>query len=628
MKLAAPRTALSPWYKLSIVGKLTVFLAGIAFAGLLGGKIALDNTIKPTFEQLEWKTVERRVNIADRYLQSALDNIKGTARDYGIWDDSYDFIADGDPVFAEESLTGLTSVGINGVAYVRFDGELLYAHYFDLEEGEPLGSMQRQLVATATSPLTIAEARANPYYGFYAEFGGRLIAIGASRVVRSDGSGSPAGFLLMAREISTEEVSESLQTAVQIGSPEDGADSVIETEQVYHVTVPVRDAAGQDVAVIRFSVPREISNLGHSALLAAFAASSLVIVTMVFAVGCMINAVVGRRLAHIERHLQNVAETGELNPLPSDPNSDELGSLSSSFNKMIVQLRELREQLRVQSYKLGRGEWAAGVVHNVRNALNPVTVIMSKLAAEKRSVRSEDVSRALHELSTSECAPARRQALSDFLTAAHEDENTSNRSRRDDLTSARSLLAEAIRILGDQHKIAHEEIPLETTNLAEIVDQNIAMVRFAPWGEIAVTREGTPALVAANRLLLSQVIGNLLTNSVEAIAAAGRRPGAIHISFEQREGDNGSTVRLSIADDGIGFESERAEMLFKHGHSSKKNGSGGLGLHWCANIVTALGGALTIQSEGSGRGACATITLNMPEAVEDRLYRTGTGLAA
>lgn len=627
MKSPAPKTILRTWYRLGIASKLTVFLAGIAFAGLLGGKVALDNTIKPTFDQLEEKTVERRVNIADRHLMSVLDNIEGTARDYGIWDDSYEFIANGDPLFAEESLTGLTNVGINGVAYVRFDGELLYAHYFDLE-GVPIGSLQRQLVALATSPATITRARGNPHYSFFADLGGRLVAVGASRVVRSDGSGSPAGFLLMARELTSEEVGEALQSVVKIGQPNELPDAVLETDAAYHVMIPARDISGTAVAAIYFSVAREISSVGHSALLAAFAASSFIIVTMVLAVGYVMNAVVGRRLAQIEKHIQDVAGTGELRPLPSDPNTDELGSLSLSFNKMIVQLRELREQLRMQSYKLGRGEWAAGVVHNVRNALNPVTVIMSKLANERGAVRSKDVGRALAELSTADCTPDRRAALLEFLTAAQEDENTRSQSRREDLVSARSLLSEAIRILSDQHKIAHEEIPLETTNLVELVEQNIAMVRFAPWGEISVVTQGTPPLVAANRLLLSQVIGNLLTNSVEAIGAARRRPGTIHIGFDKEETDKGLFVRLSITDDGAGFDPDKAELLFSNGFSSKKSGSGGLGLHWCANIVRAMGGALTIRSEGPGRGASATITLAPDELGEARTHDGEPGLAA
>lgn len=628
MTRGAAQPFVAGWYRLTIVGKLTVFLAGIAFAGLFGGKMALDHTIRPTFEQLEWKSVDRRINVADRHLRSVLANIEGTARDYGIWDDSFSFIAGGNPSFADESLTGLTSVGINGVAYVKFDGELLYAHYLDLQEEKRVEPLHRLLVEIATDPEVINTSRSRPHHGFFANSGGRLVVIGASRIVRSDGSGSPAGFLLMAREITEEEVSEALQTRVRILPPDESAHDVVETEKTYDVQVPAWDSAGEPVARLGFQISRDISALGHSALLAAFAASSLIIVSMLLLVGYMINAVVGRRLAHIERHIQSVAVTGELSPLPDDPNSDELGSLSLSFNKMIVQLRELREQLRLQSYKLGRGEWAAGVVHNVRNALNPVTVIMSKLALERRAARSEDLVRALKELAAADCPPERRQALSAFLLAAQENDGARLQSQREDLLSARSLLSEAIRILGDQHKIAHEEIPLEPTNLLELVEQNIAMVRFVPWGEISVTQDGAPPLVAANRLLLSQVVGNLLTNAVEAIAAADRRPGAIRIGFERVESDSDTTVRLSITDDGTGFEPSKAETLFKRGHSSKTNGSGGLGLHWCANIVTAMGGALTIRSEGVGRGATATISLAMAGAGEDRIPRPAPGLAA
>lgn len=610
MTAAVPMPVLSAWRRLGIVGKVTVFLTCIAIGGLFSGKSALVQTVKPAFDNLEVATVTRRINVADQYLQSLRHNIEGFARDYGIWDDSYEFIVEPDPAFVEANLNGLTTVGINAVAYVTFDGEVLHSHYLDPESGEPVEALGRLLIQAASAPTLIEYARAQPHFSFFGYFQDRLVALGGSRVVRSDGSGEPSGFLLMAREISVADISEALQTTVRVGPPTTPeTEAVTADPDVWHVILPALDAAGDQVASLYFDVPRDITKLSRSTLFAAFVASSLVIMALLVVVGVMITTVVARRLAQIERHIQQVAETGELTPLPPDPNEDELGSLCRSFNKMIAQLHELREHVRSQSYKLGRGEWAAGVVHNVRNALNPVTVIISKVAGQKAPVRFEDLLRAATELGNESCSPIRRRALSEFLVAALNETERSASSRRDDLIAARSLLSETIRILSDQHKAAHEEIPLEATDLLQIVEQNIAMVRFAPWGEISVEVDAESEPVLANRLFLSQVIGNILTNSVEAIAAAGRCPGRIRISVESFQGIDGPVVRLLIADDGIGFEPGSAEALFKPGHSSKKNGLGGLGLHWCANIVTSMNGSMTITSDGPGLGACVTLTL-------------------
>lgn len=45
------------------------------------------------------------------------------------------------------------------------------------------------------------------------------------------------------------------------------------------------------------------------------------------------------------------------------------------------------------------------------------------------------------------------------------------------------------------------------------------------------------------------------------------------------------------------------------GFSTKPGHSSGLGLHWRANTVNAMGGALTLSSAGLGQGASATLTL-------------------
>jgi signal transduction histidine kinase len=610
MMIRAPLAALAAWRKMAIANKITVLLTIIAIAGMLAGGLALSMTIKPAFDRLEEDTVARRGNMASRYLESLLAKVEGTAGDYGVWDDSYDYLARKNRTFVEESLTGLGNVGVSGVAYVRFDRGLLHAQYVDLESGESDPALTESVAAIAADPWVLAQARSQARFGYFAHIGDQLVAVGVARVVRSDGSGEPKGFVLMTSAVSDTDATDALQMPVTIGAaPLPSEEVAVRADQTWRVIVPASGSEGRAVASLRFEVPREISQLGQSSLVGAFAAGSAVILAMLFLVGAMITQVVAKRLAGIERHIQRVAGTGELEPLAGDPNSDELGSLALSFNKMIAQLKDLREQVQIQSYKLGRGEWAAGVMHNVRNALNPVTVIMSKVASQKSAVESDDLLRAARELANDDIPAVRRQALLAFLVAAFEEGDRSAAARRTDLISARSLLSEAIKILSDQHKVAHEEIPTEAVDLLELVEHNAALVRFVPWGEVSTELPATSAQVSANRLLLSQVIGNLLTNSVEAIVAAERRPGLIKVAIRTLPGADGDKVELRITDDGVGFCPERAEKLFMRGESSKKTGSGGLGLHWCANTMTAMNGKLALTSEGPGLGATATLTL-------------------
>ncbi len=43
--------------------------------------------------------------------------------------------------------------------------------------------------------------------------------------------------------------------------------------------------------------------------------------------------------------------------------------------------------------------------------------------------------------------------------------------------------------------------------------------------------------------------------------------------------------------------------LFRRGFSTKGQGHGGIGLHWCANALNACKGAIRVESQGTGKGA-------------------------
>jgi len=114
-------------------------------------------------------------------------------------------------------------------------------------------------------------------------------------------------------------------------------------------------------------------------------------------------------------------------------------------------------------------------------------------------------------------------------------------------------------------------------------------------------------------VLLSQVIGNLFGNSVESIQAARRKQGLIEVSFEQQDGQTGPQILIRVRDNGEGFDPARAKQLFEQGFSTRREKSGGLGLHWCAHALQMMDGTLTLTSDGKGLGAVATIML--PAAV-------------
>ena len=68
-------------------------------------------------------------------------------------------------------------------------------------------------------------------------------------------------------------------------------------------------------------------------------------------------------------------------------------------------------------------------------------------------------------------------------------------------------------------------------------------------------------------------------------------------------------MKISYIDNGIGIPADNLTRIFGHGFTTRKEGHG-FGLHSGALAAKELGGALTVESDGPGKGA--TFTLEFP----------------
>ncbi len=101
-----------------------------------------------------------------------------------------------------------------------------------------------------------------------------------------------------------------------------------------------------------------------------------------------------------------------------------------------------------------------------------------------------------------------------------------------------------------------------------------------------------------------QILINLISNAKYAldVSPEGERNLRVRLWAE------GKRVRIQVVDDGMGIAPEAREKLFAHGFTTRKEGHG-FGLHSSALAAQMLGGRLTLESEGPGKGAVATLEL-------------------
>jgi CheY-like chemotaxis protein len=113
--------------------------------------------------------------------------------------------------------------------------------------------------------------------------------------------------------------------------------------------------------------------------------------------------------------------------------------------------------------------------------------------------------------------------------------------------------------------------------------------------------------VFANEARLSQVLLNLLLNAVQAIPDGESWNHEIHLTT-RLDGAAGRVV-VEVRDSGCGMPRAVLRRLFTPFFTTKPVGVGtGLGLSICHRIVTAMGGAIEVESE-VGKGSCFRVLL-------------------
>jgi signal transduction histidine kinase len=554
-------------------------LTGIG--GALALAVLLTLVISPGFAELE---------------ERATDGYRGRAQTL-----LSDFAAINE-VAAREQASAVASHGIgptvpaHGIVYRRVAGE-------DGNVQGPSTKEARQ-AAAALDRLELEDlVKPGGSTRFYLSVDGNILAVGLAE--------SPQGDIqvAVARRLTGQNVSRLLGRPVTLSSAAvAGNATTSRSTQFIDIAVPVYGPEGRPVASARFQVSREVVLLGRRVLLLAAAASILLLVLLLLMLRRALGRFVLVPLDRVERHMQRVQASGALLPFEDEQSPcEEFGSLGRNFNAMLSQLKDLRERNEIQSFALGRSESAVAVLHNVRNALAPLATILSHGVGQQDSARRDLVDRALAELAQGEMEPERRARLVAFLSTAFDAEALARTEVRRQLEVGRDAMRQTLEIIGAQQARAHERPARERCDISDIVARNATIARYAHAVSISFTFPAHSAYVVANRVILSQVIGNLFSNAVEAIVATGRDHGSITVDIPPP-----SEGRLSvrIIDDGEGFEPAQATRLFQTGYSTRTEKSGGLGLHWCANSMAGMGGALELRSAGRGTGAVAILTLD------------------
>jgi signal transduction histidine kinase len=153
---------------------------------------------------------------------------------------------------------------------------------------------------------------------------------------------------------------------------------------------------------------------------------------------------------------------------------------------------------------------------------------------------------------------------------------------------------------------------VEECDINAIVDDAAHILRAeAKSRHIDLVIEGAPGplLVRADPVHLLQVVFNLATNAMDAMA--DMPPGARKLRI-QTALDGSSSVRVTVADSGPGIPRDKIKEVFSSFYTTKKHGTG-LGLSIAKTIVETYGGSIWAENaSGGGAMVCFALPLQRP----------------
>jgi len=599
---------------MNIRPKVTVLVASLFVILGVAEILVAQRVLLPSFADLERGDAHVAMRRIRNALDLAVDRLALSATDWGNWADTYRFVDDHNQAFVTDNITqvALRELNVNTMLVVNRDGNFVLASELDLNSDQPLDI---DFVARKTLPADFPW-RSNlrdgvPAKGFVQTNRG-ILMMAAAPILNGTGQGPARGMVIMGRLLAPTEIARigrQAQAHVSMAAQrnERVPEKLVESDSVTHVYRSLDDVYGQPIMTLRVDVPREITQRGYSAVRYASACSLVAAVVVLILLVVILNRVVLTPLARVTRHAVAMGAGEDLTRRLDFSSKDEIGVLAHEFDAMVERVAESRREVVDQSFQAGFAELAKGVLHNLGNAMTPIGVRLSRLRDRLRAAPTENAEQAVAELAGATTDPARRADLEEFVRLACTELAQAVKAAEIDVAVMSRQTAIVQAALTEQLQAARNEHVIEAVRLPELIAQTLEIVPESCRQRLMVATDDSlkkVGVVNIARTVLRLILQNLIINAADAVREAGKDKGVLHVAAEIVHEANGEQLHLQCKDDGIGIAANNLERVFEKGFSTKSKATNyGIGLHWCANAIGALGGRLWAASDGPGRGA-------------------------
>jgi sensor domain CHASE-containing protein len=620
---------------MQIRGKVTVLLA-LLFTVLIVAQWQIEqHQVLPRFVALERDSARTDMQRVAMALQREQQSLMTRTGDWANWYDLWQYAGGHNPKFARANLTNdaFVSTHVDYLAVVSRNGHILWKHGPISESGQTIAlriNKDDQLEPAWQQAIS----RDERVSGLVATDRGVLITA-ACPILDGSGHSEPHGIVVMGWLLNAAEL-QRLGTQAQVeldmrlwrdqpvgnarvaSAPASGQSLITETSTATRIERSFANLSGVPLVVMGIRIPRAISHQGSDAVRYSMQMLAGAAAIVLLALFLILRRTVLDPLSRVIRHAQRIAKSNDLSARLREARRDEIGALARVFDDMLERLDDSRRELAARSFESGVAENARGILHNLGNAMTPLSVNIDGIRESLDGIPVNDILSALDELRLNAGDdPERRRDLEQFVRlgafqAAHA---LLEFGTRLDGVAEQTQVVQAV--LAEQRRHQQGDPVRQSITPAELVARSLRQISpvFRDRLEVQLTSDlAAEATLWLPSTTLGMVIANLAQNSAEAANQSGLERVRLRFDVSIVATAMGDALKLIVSDDGPGVSADQMTHLFQKGYSTKPHASNsGLGLHWCANTMRAMGGSICARDNASGPGLQFEIQVPLQE---------------